>query len=75
MFVITYLILENNSSITTNLKNFQKKLVDPIKSQLKMESKFYDNNFNYLIDNYFVSFDSSKFLWTSLKEEFIECIK
>ena len=33
MFVITYLISKNNSSITTNLKNFQKKLVDPIKNE------------------------------------------
>ena len=32
MFVITFLISKNNSSITTNLKNFQKKLVDPIKN-------------------------------------------
>jgi len=32
MFVITYLISKNNSSITTNMKNFQKKLVDPIKN-------------------------------------------
>jgi len=36
MFVITYLISRNNSSITRNLENFQKKLVNPINSrQLK----------------------------------------
>jgi len=31
MFVITYLILRNNSSITRNLENFQEKLKNPIK--------------------------------------------
>ncbi len=36
MFVITYLISKNNSSITRNLENFQKKLVNPVKqTQLK----------------------------------------
>jgi MFS family permease len=30
MFIITYLISKNNSSITRNLENFQDKLVDPI---------------------------------------------
>ncbi len=36
MFVITYLISRNSSSINRNLENFQKKLVDPInKGQLK----------------------------------------
>ena len=36
MFVITYLISRNNSSITRNLENFQKKLENPIKKgQLK----------------------------------------
>jgi len=36
MLVITYLISRNNSSINSNLENFQKKLVDPInKGQLK----------------------------------------
>jgi MFS family permease len=33
MLVITYLILRNNSSITRNLENFQKKLVNPIKKE------------------------------------------
>ena len=36
MFVITYLISRNNSSLTRNLENFQKNLVNPIKKrQLK----------------------------------------
>ena len=36
MFVIIYLISENNSFITKNLENFQKKLLEPIqKEQLK----------------------------------------
>jgi len=36
MFVITYLISRNSSSINRNLENFQKKLLDPInKGQLK----------------------------------------
>ena len=33
MFVIIYLISENNSFITKNLENFQKKLLEPIKKE------------------------------------------
>jgi len=33
MFVIVYLIYKNNSSITRNLKNFQKRLIYPIKNR------------------------------------------
>jgi len=41
MFIITFLILKNNSSIRRNLENFQEKLVDPINN---VQSKWNKNS-------------------------------